>query len=526
MVTITPQALPTPTPGSSSPAPVITLNNPASALAILGGSNAVQVAVSASQPTSTGAILLLQVAGQTIEAKSPLNLKPGTTAELRLIPGTDPPKAQLVTGDTTRPATPTTQTPADSSGTGPARQTNPGSSTSVEIRGAVAATVLRAAAPAAAATTTIAGPAAAGTAATATTTVQTPGTATPPATPNAAGTAAATTGQPAASATVTAAATGTQSPATAGQPASGITATPLQTGATLTVRPLAEGVQPSAQAQQVINGTVIRTPGGATTLVNSPAGILSVNLPDAGKAGSTIRLEVLDIRPPAPTALPLSTTATTPGSGLGVALADALQAIARLNPQVATELATRLPQAGPAMAANLVRLVSAIRTGQPGAILTDPAMRLLERAGRSDLAGRVRDEAGASRRAVGEGGDWRSYQLPFLNGAEIEPVRLFMQYPENADGEPQLDDPVRRFLIDLDLSNIGQLQIDGLIGDKSLDLILRTDDELPQNFRDELNLIYIRSLEAIGRTGQLQFRPGEPPVVVDIPEHRDEGIFV
>jgi hypothetical protein len=142
------------------------------------------------------------------------------------------------------------------------------------------------------------------------------------------------------------------------------------------------------------------------------------------------------------------------------------------------------------------------------------------------LAGRVRDEAGASRRAVGEGGDWRSYQLPFLNGAEIEPVRLFMQYPENADGEPQLDDPVRRFLIDLDLSNIGQLQIDGLIGDKSLDLILRTDDELPQNFRDELNLIYIRSLEAIGRTGQLQFRPGEPPVVVDIPEHRDEGIFV
>jgi hypothetical protein len=254
MVTITPQALPTPTPGSSSPAPVITLNNPASALAILGGSNAVQVAVSASQPTSPGAILLLQVAGQTIEAKSPLNLKPGTTAELRLIPGTDPPKAQLVTGDTTRPATPTTQTPADSSGTGPARQTNPGSSTSVEIRGAVAATVLRAAAPAAAATTTIAGPAAAGTAATATTTVQTPGTATPPATPNAAGTAAATTGQPAASATVTAAATGTQSPATAGQPASGITATPLQTGATLTVRPLAEGVQPSAQAQRSSTG--------------------------------------------------------------------------------------------------------------------------------------------------------------------------------------------------------------------------------------------------------------------------------
>ena len=511
MVTITPQALPPPLPGTTSPTPVITLTNPSAALALLGGSSAVQVAVTASQPTSAGAVLLLQVAGQTIEAKSPVSVQPGTIADLKLIPGSDPPKAQLLLADAKPATTQATGTPAGAGATARAG----GEGTTIDLKGSLQATVIRGVPSANAAA---AQPGAAATAAVATTAAQ--------ATPATAGNTAAPTGAATTTATVLPAG---QSPSPAGgtaQSANPATqATTLPTGATLTVRPLAGNAAPSADARQVVSGTIIRTPAGSASIVNTPGGILAVRLPDPPGPGGSVRLEILDIRlPPAP--LPLQGASSSGAGGLGAALADILQAVARANPAAAAEIASRLPQAGPQLAASLTGMVAGLRQGQLSGALADPAIRLLERLGRTDLLGRARDEAGAARRTVGEGSDWRAYNLPFLNGQEIEPVKLYLQYPENPEGEPMPDAPVKRFLIDLDLSRIGPMQIDGLIGEKSLDVILRTDEAMPAPFRDDLNLVYIQALEAVGRTGRLAFHPGEPRIRIEEPVADREGFFV
>lgn len=507
MVTITPQALPQPLPGTTSPTPVITLTNPSAALALLGGSSAVQVAVTASQPTSAGAVLLLQVAGQIIEAKSPVSLQPGTIADLKLIPGSDPPKAQLVLTDAKPAATSTAGSQAAGpAGAGAASRAGIDGAT-IDLKGSLQATVIRGA-PATAA------------AATAAASVQ-------GATPTAVtGNAAAPTGAPATTATVLPAG---QTSTAAGGTAQSATPAPqaatLPTGATLTVRPLAGNAAPSADAQQVVSGTIIRTPADSASIVNTPGGILAVRLPDPPGPGGAVRLEILAIGlPPAP--LPLQGATTSGAGGLGAALADILQAVARVNPAAAAEIASRLPQAGPQLAASLSGMIAGLRQGQLPGVLTDPAIRLLERLGRVDLVGRARDEAGAARRTVGEGSDWRAYNLPFLNGQEIEPVKLYLQYPENPEGEPMPDAPVKRFLIDLDLSRIGPMQIDGLIGEKSLDVILRTDAAMPAPFRDDLNLVYIQALEAVGRTGHLAFHPGEPRIRIEEPVADREGFFV
>ncbi len=513
MVTITPQALPQPLPGTTSPTPVITLTNPSAALALLGGSTAVQVAVTASQPTSTGAVLLLQVAGQTIEAKSPVSLQPGTIADLKLIPGSDPPKAQLLLADA-RPAT--TQSAGTAAGAGAAARAGT-DGTTIDLKGSLQATVIRGA-PAATTAAAQPGAAAATTALTAT--------AAQGSTPATAGNAAMPTGTAATTATVLPAG---QTPSAAGStsqsanPATQVSTLP--TGATLTVRPLAAGAAPSADAQQVVSGTIIRSPAGSAAIVNTPGGILAVRLPDPPGAGGIVRLEILDIRlPPAP--LPLQGASSSGAGGLGAALADILQAVARANPAAAAEIASRLPQAGPQLAASLTGMVAGLRQGQISWALADPAVRLLERLGRADLVGRARDEAGTARRTVGEGSDWRAYNLPFLNGQEIEPIKLYLQYPENAEGEPMPEAPVKRFLIDLDLSRIGPMQIDGLIGEKSLDVILRTDEKMPAPFRDDLNLVYIQALEAVGRTGRLAFHSGEPRIRIEEPVADTEGFFV
>ncbi|MEQ9199354.1 MAG: hypothetical protein RLN80_05155, partial [Rhodospirillales bacterium] len=98
--------------------------------------------------------------------------------------------------------------------------------------------------------------------------------------------------------------------------------------------------------------------------------------------------------------------------------------------------------------------------------------------------------------------------------------------PEDDDGNPDPDQAIKRFLIDLDLSHIGPLQIDGLIGDQSLDLILRTTIPMPDNFREDLNLVYITALEAIGQTGRLTFRHDEPLIEITEPAEPRPGFFV
>ena len=498
MVTITPQALPPPVPGTTSPNPVVTFSNPTAALAALGGSTAIQVAVTASQPTSAGAVLLLQVAGQAVEVRSPVTLAPGTQAELKLLPTANGSKAQLILPDTGK----TTGKP----GGPPSTVRSDGNPAIITIKGTLQATVIR---PAAGASTpaTATAPTAAATGASTVPTGAAPASTTSPATPSGSGNPAPAGGNVTPS---------PASPAPVPQP--------LVPGSTLTVRPLPAGSPATSAATTVLTATVASTSPGGASLLTSPAGALSLNLPDAPPPGGQVRLEILEILP-----APLTNSPALSASGLrglGDTLLQVMQVLSRTNPDAARELATRLPQASPELAATLTRMVSSLRLGQVGPVIGDTVMQILEKSGRGGLLSRLREDAQSARQTGGENNDWRSYQLPFLNGQEIEPVRLYLHHPENDDGEPDPDQATKRFLIDLDLSNIGPLQIDGLIGDQSLDLILRTTTPMPDNFMDDLNLVYITALEAVGKTGRLTFRHDEPLIEILPAAESRSGIFV
>ena len=65
-----------------------------------------------------------------------------------------------------------------------------------------------------------------------------------------------------------------------------------------------------------------------------------------------------------------------------------------------------------------------------------------------------------------------------------------------------------RFLIDLTLSRIGELQLDGLIRPRRFDLILRTHMPLPPEMRQEIGKLFHGSLETLGMTGGVSFQAG------------------
>jgi hypothetical protein len=65
-----------------------------------------------------------------------------------------------------------------------------------------------------------------------------------------------------------------------------------------------------------------------------------------------------------------------------------------------------------------------------------------------------------------------------------------------------------RFLINLELSRLGDMQLDGMYrkAERGLDMMIRTKSTLPDEMRRDLTGLYANSLAAMGLKGALNFQ--------------------
>jgi hypothetical protein len=181
---------------------------------------------------------------------------------------------------------------------------------------------------------------------------------------------------------------------------------------------------------------------------------------------------------------------------------------------------TALPRADSQLATNVLFFLSALRGGDIKNWLGDGPTRILDKL-RPDLAGRLRGDMTQMTRTVDDpqGGDWRLQGVPFLFGNEIDRIQLMIRDQENAESDEDDNNGSTRFVVDLNLSKLGHLQIDGLVGEKNkrLDLVLRTDEPLPPSIREDIRMIYNDALELTGLEGSVGFQ-AQPGNFVNIPK--------
>lgn len=103
----------------------------------------------------------------------------------------------------------------------------------------------------------------------------------------------------------------------------------------------------------------------------------------------------------------------------------------------------------------------------------------------------------------------------------MTPVRLHVR--ERGDGEDAGSGAPggagTRFLVDLDLSRLGRLQLDGLVRDRRMDLMVRSETPLERSVESGLIQTVDSALQAIGYSGGLAFRSG-PHGWVELAESR------
>jgi len=185
-------------------------------------------------------------------------------------------------------------------------------------------------------------------------------------------------------------------------------------------------------------------------------------------------------------------------------------------PAIATALRNTIPS--PASPSRLIPtamfFLAALRMGSIENWLGEKTLDTLRQAGRRDLITKLSGDFSNMRQAQDTlSGDWRGVSIPLLNQEDIEMMQLYSRQ-QHEDDNPNPDDDndkTTRFLLNLKLSQLGSLQLDGLLRHKkTLDVFLRTETPLPADTKQQLLQAFHTGLEQANlENGQMIFQSTE-----------------
>jgi hypothetical protein len=268
---------------------------------------------------------------------------------------------------------------------------------------------------------------------------------------------------------------------------------------------------PAASALPTLAATVAGTTSTGQPIVTTDRGVMVLNTRTPLAPGTQVTIGLPPARP-----APVETFDPLRGQDWP-ALSETLDVLAKADPAGTRALANAiLPQANGRLAATLMTFTNAVKKGDARAWLGEKTTKALEAIGRADLLEKLEDDFKQLARQAAEvpPGDWKPYSIPFSDGAELHRILMHVRQPDAGEVDDDANGPdghgarANRFLIDLTLSRIGELQLDGLIRPRRFDLILRTHMPLPPEMRHEIGKLFHDSLETLGMTGGVSFQAG------------------
>ena len=278
--------------------------------------------------------------------------------------------------------------------------------------------------------------------------------------------------------------------------------------------------EPSAVAKDPLpplTGLVVGHSVSGQAVVQTPVGLLTIDGLEAAPRDSAIQLELRAQPPTPPSQTATAATQMTPQSIL-LTLGQEWQTLKEIVTVVAANDAAAaqrfVSNSAPAMnnrlASSVLFFFVAVQGGVSRTWLGDAATKALERAGRRDLIDRLGDDFSNMRRLSEERGpgDWRTFLFPFYDGEELQQIRMFTRQGDDIDEEEDEEGRKRRsvrFVVEVNLSQLGELQLDGLVQDRRFDLIVRSKSDLTPEMRENINTIFADGVETTGFEGSVIF---------------------
>ena len=301
------------------------------------------------------------------------------------------------------------------------------------------------------------------------------------------------------------------------------TSGPFQTGNQLSVRLLS--VQQPGQDQinttssgtttpksVTVQGTVQGTTGAGQPIIRTPQGLIALDTTTRIPDGALIRLEVLSSSKPA-SAASIAQATTSPSQALGKkwpALEEALLTMRDSNPAVSDHLSNALiPRPDQRMAANIIFFLKALGRGNLKNWADDQTLRAISKFKPGLLKKLENDFAALSTKSKQPTStDWKIAYVPMQGDGNLQQIRIAQRDHQEEEEEGDKDEGGLRFVIDIDLSQMGPMQFDGLAKEKTkkFDLIIRTNSTLAGHVRKDIHDIFENSMDAVGFDGNIVFQ--------------------
>lgn len=202
---------------------------------------------------------------------------------------------------------------------------------------------------------------------------------------------------------------------------------------------------------------------------------------------------------------------------------DALNAIGGMpNAQAIRD---SIPSPTPRLVPTALFFLAALRSGAVESWLGEGTLQSLRSAGKSALADRLTGDFGRISAQSKEpvSGEWRAISMPMMHDGEIGQMQFYIRRQGQEDTPEEKDDmraaPPTRFILNLHLSRMGDMQLDGLLRKKTFDLILRSADALPESMRRELMGSFAKGLKQAEMEGGISFQTrAQKWVTIDTPQ--------
>jgi hypothetical protein len=257
--------------------------------------------------------------------------------------------------------------------------------------------------------------------------------------------------------------------------------------------------------RMVLSGQVSgQTPFGQSQLATQH-GQITLNTNQALPNGTKVSLEVINITRPDP-------AGNAADSQKFQSIREMISLLSALSSGQSQQLNQLIPQSG---AQNAVQLssallffVSALRGGGAERWVGDKGLKSLDRL-KAGFSKRLDGDMKISSRQVKDtsGQDWRMHELPIAADGEIEHLRLYLRDQQNDEPDDSDDDKkmMQRFIIEANFTQLGPIQMDGLVRDKEINLVLRSHKSMDSEMRQEIRLLFHNTISALGLAGQVDF---------------------
>jgi hypothetical protein len=270
-----------------------------------------------------------------------------------------------------------------------------------------------------------------------------------------------------------------------------------------------------------LQGTVISTNENNVVTLQTPTGTVTAQIPPGSPplaTGAAVTIDLPAAIVPLVISQPLSSgPASLPElAGNWQTLSDILDVVSASNIPAASTLRAQLPQLGADFLSSSFAFISNLARADAKKILGDDIINNLRQNGRVDLVQKFTSEVSDLSQAFAgiptKQLSWQMILMPFVFQGEVEQARLYVKRDggNKKERKTHKDNGDTRFIVEVDLSETGPLQLDGLVRQKQdttlFDLMVRSKQPFSSQQQAEITSIYNNAAELTGFNGAVQFQ--------------------